>query len=422
MLVTITEMEKKQLAANPVACIFKPQEETEDATTKTVDYLLTPDAETSNKIKKECNVFKTGKPEMFLKWLIEHDDLCKQAKATALELQMQHFKTLLGGSAEEIFNLKFQERTAERVATATGTGENVVYTITEEKVFKNAINDLKLHFFSPYGGIHACRHQVNCMRHNLQMEKFFSRTFKLQDCSARLEKLNECLKCFPEDPEGNAMAPKSLTVQEMVDIVDRAKPTAWTVEMLGATIDTYKMTYLEVVNYFKRLELKCKIMGGSPDADDTARIPKKRKRKNVSDEDSKKIRDLKYQLSLLQTGNASSKKEKPKMHECPHCHKMGAHSADDCDFNPKNASKKPKFQKGRSDNSKSERTFSIKQALAIGKAMVASTQKKTPGKSKRKRTRETDEEKAYLAAMKKHDAESESDSSDSESDDDSEQE
>jgi len=110
------------------------------------------------------------------------------------------------------------------------------------------------------------------------------------------------------------------------------------------------------------------------------------------------------------------------MHECPHCHKMGTHKEEDCDFNPKNASKKPKFQKGRSDNGKSERTFSVKQALAIGKAMAASTQRKTSGESKRKRTREADEEKACLAAMKKHDAESESDSSDSESDDDSEQE
>ena len=331
---------------------------------------------------------------------------------------------LLGGAAEEMFLLKFQERTAERDKSQTDADDETTCTITEEQAFENALNDLKLHFFSPHGGAHACRHQVNCMRHNLQMEKFFNSNFKLQDCSARLEKLNECLKCFPEDPEGFALAPKSLTVQEMVDVVNRAKPHAWTIEMLGATIDAYKMTCLEAINCFKGLELKCKLQGGSVDNDDVARIPKKkRKRNNHSDEDDKKIRDLKHQLSLLEAG--APKKKKPKLHECPHCHKMGAHKADDCDFNPANKDKKVRFQKGRSRSNKdtdtgSERTFFIKQALAIGKAVAASTQAKKTNK-KRKKAREEDEEQACLAALKKHDAES-SESEESESDGDSEEE
>ena len=166
---------------------------------------------------------------------------------------------------------------------------------------------------------------------------------------------------------------------------------------------------------FKRLELKCKLQGGGPSTDDTARIPKKRKRKKNSDEEEKKIRDLKCQSSLLQTG--SSKKKKP-LHECPHCHKMGTHLEGDCAFNPKNAGKKPACQKGRSDKSNSERTFSLKQAIEIGKIMAASTSnpRKKSSKAKCKRVREEDEEKACLAAMRQHDAES-SDEEESEEDD-----
>ena len=54
MLASITDVEKKQLAANPVAATFKPQEEHEEIATKNVEHLMTPGANASNKVKKNA--------------------------------------------------------------------------------------------------------------------------------------------------------------------------------------------------------------------------------------------------------------------------------------------------------------------------------------------------------------------------------
>jgi hypothetical protein len=63
-----------------------------------------------------------------------------------------------------------------------------------------------------------------------------------------LSELNRYLLYFLEEN------PKQLDQDEIIEILDQAKPPKWHEAMINANIEIFEMTYEESVSYFKRLE------------------------------------------------------------------------------------------------------------------------------------------------------------------------
>jgi hypothetical protein len=64
----------------------------------------------------------------------------------------------------------------------------------------------------------------------------------------RLNELNRYLLFFPEE------YPTPLTQDEIIEILDQAKPPNWHEAMVSANIDIFEMNYKSAILYFIRLE------------------------------------------------------------------------------------------------------------------------------------------------------------------------
>ena len=87
------------------------------------------------------------------------------------------------------------------------------------------------------------------MRYHLTIKDMSVGQFK-----RRLLEMNKYLKYFPA-PSGRT-ATSALSETELVEIIDRAKPAEYQMDILASNYDPYSKTLEEYVEYLERLETK----------------------------------------------------------------------------------------------------------------------------------------------------------------------
>ncbi|KAI2509427.1 hypothetical protein MHU86_4928 [Fragilaria crotonensis] len=97
--------------------------------------------------------------------------------------------------------------------------------------------------------LHAYQKQVVYMQHYLRLGSHTVRNF-----ATRLRELNNYLPYFPRE-EGKA-EPSKLSDDDLIQILNQAKPEEWQAVILGANIELYKFDFQGTVDYFEKLELR----------------------------------------------------------------------------------------------------------------------------------------------------------------------
>ena len=154
----------------------------------------------------------------------------------------------------------------------------------------------------------------------------------------RLNEQNEFLKYFPPPPGKRSVSP--LTEEELVEIVDRAKPVEYHCDVLANNYDPYQKTLQEFTEYLERLETKKNIQQAMAKrnnqqihADDDGGGKKGQKRKKNG-----KIADKR--------GNNTSNGAITNNMKCGHCGGPN-HRTEDCWEDDRNANKRPPGWKNR---------------------------------------------------------------------------
>ncbi len=169
--------------------------------------------------------------------------------------------------------------------------------------------------------LHAYQKHVVYMQHYLRLGGHTVRNF-----ATRLRELNNYLPYFPRE-EGKA-EPSKLSDDNLIQILNQAKPEEWQSVILGANIELYKFAFQGTVDYFEKLELR--------QALETERC---KVEKTDHPESTKKGN---WSKSADKTATAKTQAFKSK--KCAHCGRTN-HTTKDCWFNPENKGKQKPSKK-----------------------------------------------------------------------------
>ena len=98
--------------------------------------------------------------------------------------------------------------------------------------------------------MYAYQKQLVYMKHYLKLGHY-----KVRDFATRLRELNNyLLPYFPR--EKGKPEPRKLTDDELVCILNQAKPDKWQAVILGAKIELYQFDFQGTLDYFEKLEVK----------------------------------------------------------------------------------------------------------------------------------------------------------------------
>ena len=122
--------------------------------------------------------------------------------------------------------------------------------------------------------------------------------------------MNSYLKYFLPKPNGDSSPP--LPQEELVDILGRAAPIEWHIDMMKANMDLVGLSWDSAVDYFERLELTSALEKRACSQPSSKKGKKRKQRENDNDSTS------------------SSKKPKAtKGKWCEHC-KRDSHNTANC--------------------------------------------------------------------------------------------
>ena len=335
----------------PPAILFEKSEKKSDKSDndkdqyKSFEMKINKREKDSDKVEQKVKVFENGTPEEYCIWCERYNELQKSIPLDTPTKQIKVIRSILKESYLDVFNNYISN-------VEDADSENPV-ELTNDHV-QEALDKVTLKVFnSP----HAYRRQVRYMRYQL----YFTTT-NFADFLHRLKQLNKYLKYFPVPPQKEKVA--SLTDDDLIEIIDNAKPFEYNEAMLKNNYDPYDKNLEEFSQYMERLEqaekFKDKLSG------------KKRKERPTSTKERKTT-----------TG---------KLHKCKYCKKMVTHDDDDCWEKPGNKHLKPSWAKSKkfktshssSSSKKKTPTFTGEQlSFLIDNAHVAS-KKKTKKVKKRK--------------------------------------
>ena len=319
-------------------------------------------------------VFDTGDAEEYCKWRIAFEELAEAMRWTTVEQKFTVLQTILRGEARARFNGGYNSLETQTRGGARRESE-------KEEQLRQGFHAMTKELFVPTES--AWRRQRSYMRYHLTMEKTTVGEFK-----RRLVEMNKYLKYFPAPRGRNATS--ALSESELVEIMDRAKPPEYQMDILASNYDPYSKSLQEFTEYLERLETK----------------------KTIAKHLNQKAQG---EAGTGQLQKKKPEKQQPKGKErhmngdkCGRCGKPGHHT-DNCWHDPKNAEKRLKREKGnyakkaKHKKGGNEVNFSAEQMSFLMENFKSL--KKNP-KSKRKRIilsdSESDEEEKHYHARAKN--------------------
>ena len=353
-------LHQQMLAVSPPPIPFKRQKKKSSSEEKdkyqTIEIPLDPSDKDSDKTEWKIPVFEEGDAEDWVKWRITYENLVEAYPLDTPDKQVKMLRTLLKGEAKDRFN------TALAASKAT----------TDTNKLNAAMNNLAKKSFND--DTNAWRRQRRYMRYHL----WFSEG-QFKDFKSRLIELNRYLKFFPVPENKKTVA--SLPDDELIEILDKAKPVQYQQALLTSNYDPYSKSMEEYSQYIERLEASAKIEKALSKNDAQAKkSAKKRKAKDSA---------------------TSSTNESTKDKTCKICKRKG-HTDEQCFENPKNAAKVPswyKTAKKKKENSSKEITFTADQFNYMVNHLPMFGKKASSRIKKRKVTTEDSEEEAEKVHM-----------------------
>lgn len=285
---------------------------------RTFTIKLDPNKKHSDTIEKHVRVFNDGTPKEWVKFRQNLADLTKEIPLRTFEHLQKAVDTLLLGKNRVLFRASVNDRLT--VLAREMHAEQEALTDDDRKLtLELALNDVaKNVFVTP----NAERRQKFYLRHYC----FKTDDMSVRDFSRTLFEYNQYLEFFPYD-EKKEHRPKPMPNDELADILNRAKPVRWHLDMLGANIDPYDFEFDAFQDYLERLEIK----------DSLERANKKRKAAEENDSDDKSSGKRKNKRK--KTSDSKDKKSTDK--KCKHCGKSG-HKEANCWELEANKARRPK--------------------------------------------------------------------------------
>ena len=213
----------------------------------------------SSTFEQKVRTFSQGTAEEFIRWRIAFNEVIFAKPIDNGLAKVQMAKVLLAGTAWDKF---MQSVHSVRVEVEDDN----------EEIFEAALLQLNKRYV-PLDGLAK---QKAYMRYQLRLGSNGLKPF----VSCLLE-LNNYLTYFP-----GAKYSSRLPDDELIEIIDRAKPLEWHVAMLAANIEPSTMSLQEVTEYFERLEIMEKLRkqsGLKPAATTTNQSNKKNKKRGATD-------------------------------------------------------------------------------------------------------------------------------------------
>ena len=235
----------------PPAIAFHPKpkkkaDDDKDDETKTVTFKVTigrgEDATKAEKTEWSFRVFEDGgDAEEYVKWRIRFEELAEAMHLNTPDKKYHVLQQALRGEARARFNTAWHS-----VDIPSSLSTNKALELSEKRLNKG-YNALAKQLFVPVDS--AWRRQRSYLRYHVKFGNMTVAEFK-----RRLVEQNEFLKYFPT-PAGKKSVSK-LTEEELVEIIDRAKPVEYHCDVLANNYDPYQKTLQEYTEYLERLEVK----------------------------------------------------------------------------------------------------------------------------------------------------------------------
>ena len=319
---------EKDLLVFPPAIPFHPKpnkkvEEMEKDKSKYVTYDVkigrgedeTEDGETT---QWSIRIFEDGgDAEDYVKWRIRFEELAEAMRLNSPDKKYAVLQTLLRGEARARFNSGWHSVDIPASATKAKKLE------LEEKRLLKGFNALIKQLFAPVES--AWRRQRSYLRYHVKFGNLTVAEFK-----RRLVEQNEFLKYFPPPKGKNAVS--QLTEEELVEILDRAKPVEYHCDVLANNYDPYEKTLQEYTEYLERLETKHSIQRA---------MSKNQKQRADDEHDEEKKSKKRPKKSGKRKNNGGEGETK-----CGLCGNTG-HKSVDCWDDDRNAKKRPPGWKPR---------------------------------------------------------------------------
>ena len=343
---------ERDLMVFPPAIPFHPKpkkkkadDEKEDDT-KTVTFKVTigrgDDATKAEKTEWSFRVFEDGgDAEDYVKWRIRFEELAEAMQLDTPEKKHKVLQQALRGEARARFNTAWNS-----VEIPANLSQNKAQAMAEKRLVKG-YTALAKQLFVPIDS--AWRRQRSYLRYHVKFGNMTVAEFR-----RRLMEQNEFLKYFPT-PTGKSV-PK-LTEEELVEIVDRAKPVEYHCDVLANNYDPYQKTLQEYTEYLERLEVKHNIQKAMAKRDN-------QQVNNGGDESGgRKNRKKRRKNGGKNNGNANQNNNNKD--NCELCGKPG-HAKVDCWEDDRNAAKRPpgyktaKNRRNRQANRKNDAPLSLR--------------------------------------------------------------
>ena len=320
---------ERDLMVFPPAIPFHPKakkkadDEKEDET-KTVTFKVTigrgEDATKSEKTEWSFRVFEDGgDAEEYVKWRIRFEELAEAMYLNTPDKKFPVLQQALRGEARARINAAFHS-----IEIPTSMSASMAKELAEKRLIKG-FNALAKQLFVPVDS--AWRRQRSYLRFHVKFGNMTVAEFR-----RRLMEQNEFLKYFPT-PAGKNKSVSKLTEEELVEIVDRAKPVEYHCDVLANNYDPYQKTLQEYTEYLERLEVKHNIQA----------MEKRDNQSNKNEDNGNESGGRKNRKKKNKKGgkrNANGANGNNGNGNCELCGKPG-HNKVDCWEDDRNASKRP---------------------------------------------------------------------------------
>jgi hypothetical protein len=179
--------------------------------------------------------------EDYVKWRIRFEELAEAMQLNTPDKKFHVLQQALRGEARARFNAAWHS-----VDIPTNVSQNKALELSEKRL-NRGYNALAKQLFVPVDS--AWRRQRSCLRYHVKFGNMTVAEFK-----GRLVEQNEFLKYFPTPT--NKKSVSKLMEEELVEMVDKAKPVDYHCDVLANNYDPHQKTLQEYTEYLERLEVK----------------------------------------------------------------------------------------------------------------------------------------------------------------------